>query len=668
MQVHMAARSAGALSQNGAEFHRLAQWAAFPTFFLILLALAGGVRASAQDDDFLAAREAFRVGDGPRFERAAKSLAGYPLEPYIDYWRLKLRLENAGADEVQALLARLEGTPLADRLRADWLKVLGMKQRWDLFDAAYPQLVNSDTEIACYAQQSRLRVDAEAAIAAARAIWFNGREFAESCNTLFDLLARRSALSEDDVWGRIRLALEAGNTGIARRLVEYLPNGQAPEAKVWSGIAINAQAYLDKKAFNLKTRSGRETVMFAVHRLGRTSPQLAALQWTRLGDRFPEAERRYVWGLIATLGADRLDPAALGWFAKAGPLSDYQLARKARAALRAQSWADVHAAVESMSQKEAQQSAWRYWKARALKEQGRDAEAKALLAPLALEFDFYGQLAAEDLGAKREIPPVGHKPVREEVDAIGGLDGVRRALAFYRLELRFEGNREWNWSLRGFEDRQLLAAAEFARRHELYDRAIYAAERTTQLHDFSMRYLTPYREHVKNYAAQQALDEAWIYGLIRQESRFVPGARSSAGANGLMQLMPATAKWVASKMGLPNYRWSQTSDIETNISLGTWYLRHVLDSLDNYPLLASAAYNAGPGRARAWRSDTAMEGAVYAETIPFNETRDYVKKVMSAASYYESPLGQAMRSLKERIGMIQPRQRGGDKPLEEPGN
>jgi len=635
--------------------------------FLAALLLAACAHAASQDDDFLAAREAFRVGDAVKFERAAKSLGGYVLEPYVDYWRMKLRLENADADEVRALLVLLRDGPVAARLRADWLKVLGMKQQWELFDTEYPQLVNEHAELACYALQSRLRIDAEAALRAARAFWFSGREQPESCNALFETLAERGHLTVDDVWARIRLALEAGNTGVARRVAEYLPKGQLADTRAWAGIAVNAQSFLDKKAFNLKTRAGRETVMFAVHRLARTAPLLAAQRWTNLVARFSDAERGYVWGVIALLGAQRHDPNALRWYALAGELNDLQLAWQARAALRAQSWPEVLAAIDRMSAKESREPAWRYWKARALQEQDRAPEAQALLAPLALEFNFYGQLAAEDLGGASRIPAADYQPNRDEVQAMARVPGLQRALAFYRLNLRFEGNREWIWAIRGFDDKQLLTAAEFARRHELYDRAINTAEKTIELHDFSMRYLAPYRDVMKDYVHQQGLDEAWVYGLIRQESRFIADARSRAGATGLMQLMPATARWVAQKIGLKNFRWTGVSDVGTNINLGTWYLRHVLDTLDNHPVLASAAYNAGPGRARGWRAGTPMEAAVYAETIPFNETRDYVKKVMSNASYYSQQFGQTLRSFRDRIGVIVPRTRAAEKLPDEPG-
>jgi soluble lytic murein transglycosylase len=313
------------------------------------------------------------------------------------------------------------------------------------------------------------------------------------------------------------------------------------------------------------------------------------------------------------------------------------------------------AAIDAMTDRESSEPAWRYWKARAFKAQGRIEEASELLKPLAAEFNFYGQLALEDLGGKIVIP-AAYKPGARDMKAINQNPGLRRALELYRLNLRAEAMREWLWAIRGFDDRQLLVAAEVARRHEVYDRAINTADRTVELHDFNLRYLAPYRDVLKTQTAQLALDEAWVYGLIRQESRFFADAKSTAGAGGLMQIMPGTAKWVAGKLGLKNWRWSKITDVDTNVSLGTYYLKHVLDALDGQPVLASAAYNAGPGRARAWRPDAAIEGAVYAETIPFKETRDYVKRVMANAGYYAYNFGQPMQSLKQRLGIVTPRQ------------
>ena len=208
------------------------------------------------------------------------------------------------------------------------------------------------------------------------------------------------------------------------------------------------------------------------------------------------------------------------------------------------------------------------------------------------------------------------------------------------------------------DDRALLAAAEHAKRQEIWDRAINTADRTLAQHNYSLRYIAPFSDQVLPKADKLALDNGWVYGLMRQESRFVMNANSSAGAKGLMQLMPATAKWVAKKINLTSFQPARVTEMDTNVTLGTNYMKMVLESLDNHPVLASAAYNAGPGRARRWRAERPLEGAIYAETIPFNETRDYVKKVMSNAVYYNSLFEGKPQSLKNSLGVVRARGQG----------
>lgn len=614
------------------------------------------------DDAFAAAREAARIGDARRLEQLAPRFAGHVLEPYVQYWQLRIRFEARDPEEIRRFMALNRDTPLSDYLRRDWLKVLGKKGEWELFNAELPPLVNDDMEVTCYALQARARLDRQA-LREARPLWFVARSLPDSCDPLFDALLESQQLSTEDVWTRVRLALEAGQVGLANRVAASLPKGQAPDGRVLAAISGNPAAHLNDLRSDLKSRAARETAMFAVHRLARTSPQQAAAHWTRLAPRFSDEERAYVWGMIGYFGAMRHDPAALDWFARAAGMSDLQLAWKARAALRARQWPEVLAAIDAMTPKEAEDPAWRYWKARALKIAGRPAEALALLKPLSADFSFYGQLATEDLGGSVHAPPAAYKPSEQDIAAIATRPGIQRALTLFRMDVRLEAVREWLWAIRGLTDRQLLAAAEVARRNAVYDRAINTADRTVFEHDFGLRYLAPYRDQLKAAARQLDLDEAWVNGLIRQESRFIAQAKSRVGASGLMQLMPATAKWVAGKIGLKDWHWSQVTEIETNLSLGTYYLRHVLDTLDGSPVLASAAYNAGPGRARAWRADQTMEAAIYAETIPFNETRDYVKRVMANSSYYASNFSQQVQSLKARIGVIEPRLRDREKSL-----
>ena len=628
---------------------------------LAVLCVAGA--AASSDDDFLAAREAFRTGEAAKLDRYAQRLHGYVLEPYVRYWQLRMQLDQADPADLRAFIRGQSDTPVGEQLRNAWLKMLGQKKQWDLFDAEFPGLVRDDMEISCYALQSKMRAAEAEALTEARALWFAGRDAPESCTPLFTALVAGQHLSVDDIWMRVRLALEAGKVTLARRAADFLPRKQEPDHRLLTSIYSNPRAYLEKKKFDTKSRAGRETVMFAVHRLARSAPSQAAEHWARLEERFSAEERAYVWGLIAQFGAMRHDPNALAWYERAGDLSDTQLGWKARAALRARNWESVLAAIDTMTEREKNTPGWRYWRARALAVLGQPEDAEAIFRALSVEFGFYGQLATEELGQKIASPPAAFKPTADDIRRMSERPGIRRALELYRIGLRVDGTREWIWAIRNLDDRQLLAAAEVAKRYELYDRTINTAERTFALHDFTLRYLAPYRDVLGARATELGLEEAWVYGLIRQESRFVSDARSSAGARGLMQLMPGTARWVAKKLGLRDWRWTQVSEVDTNVSLGTYYLRHVLDVLDGQPVLASAAYNAGPGRARAWRPDAAMEGAVYAETIPFSETREYVKRVMANTSYYAHAFSHELQSLKHRLGIVGPREYDRETPL-----
>ena len=622
----------------------------------------------AGDADFLAARDAFRTGDAAKLDRAAARLKNSPLEPYITYYYLRMRLEASDAAAIQSFLARPDETPVIDRMRAEWLKLLGKKQMWDAFMAEYPHLLEEDTELTCYALQARRHQQGDEVLREARNLWLSGgRELPDNCAPLFDAALAGGIIGEADVWLRIRLALEVGSVSLAQQLSAKLPAQRAIPATALSGAAADPERYLNKAKLENATDAQRTTALFALQRLAKQSPQLAHAQWEKIAAYFNTGEQHYFYAWLGYEAARKLDARALEWFRASGdaPLTEQQLAWRVRAALRAQDWNEVWASIGAMTPQQQREGAWRYWGARALKMLGRAEEADKLLLPLSGEYNFYGQLAAEELGAV-PVPVMmsaGYQPGKEDLDAMSARPSIQRALALYRMDLRTDAAREWAWAARNFDDRQLLIASEIARRNEMYDRAINTADRTVQLHDFSLRYLAPYREALRGHIQQHGLEEAWVYGLMRQESRFVTLAKSEAGASGLMQVMPATARWLARKLGMKDYRHAMIRKLETNLILGTYYMKTVLEWFDKSPVLASAAYNAGPSRARQWRGDTPLEGAIYIETIPFDETRGYVKKVMSNTVYYAQLFGQPPRSLKQRLGVIASKDANNQQPI-----
>jgi soluble lytic murein transglycosylase len=357
---------------------------------------------------------------------------------------------------------------------------------------------------------------------------------------------------------------------------------------------------------------------------------------------------------MALHAARRHDPLTLDWYgyAEGTPLNRDQIAWKARAALRVKQWETVQETIDAMPRDMREEQAWQYWYGRALKEKGLIVAANKILLPLSRERTYYGLLAEEELGEIIGAPPESYKATQEDIRAAQSIPGIQRALELQRLDMRWESRSEWARVVKILDDRQLIAAAEVAFREEWYDIAINTAEKTRLTHDFAMRYPTPYREVMQNYVRENGLDEAWVYGLIRQESRFISYARSGVGARGLMQVMPATAKWIAKRMGMDGYNHGMINELDTNIQFGTHYLRYALDKMGGQTLMATAAYNAGPSRALRWAPADPMEGAIYAETIPFSETRNYVQKVMSNAYFYAHRLGGQVQTVKQRLGLI----------------
>ena len=343
-------------------------------------------------------------------------------------------------------------------------------------------------------------------------------------------------------------------------------------------------------------------------------------------------------------------------------LTDNNYAWRVRTALRQHQidWGWVAQSIDQMPTGLRADPAWVYWKARALQASGNPVQAKPLYETISGQFNFYGQLALEELG-QPIVAPVRPAPVTSaELAQARANPGLRRAVTLFKRGWRPDAVPEWNFALRGMSDRQLLAAAELARDEHIYDRVVNTSDRTQREFDFSQRYIAPFEGRVTAQAQQTDVDPAWVYGLIRQESRFIMDAKSVVGASGLMQLMPATARWVAKKIGMTDFSPTSVTDFDTNTRLGTSYLSMVLSDLGGSQVLASAGYNAGPGRPMQWRSKLShpVEGAIFAETIPFNETRDYVMNVMSNATYYAALFSGVPQSLKQRLGQIIPQSYG----------
>ena len=623
---------------------------------------------SQADGTLLEMAQAYKQRDRKRLSTLLKQVRGHALEPWAAYWDMSARLDEAGVPEIQAFLARYSGTYQEDRLRAEWLLQLGRNRDWVAFNREYPLYrMNDDKSVRCYALLADHLASGADIHTQLQDTWLTLREADEACSSAAEQVLKDHSEKTRTAWLRARLGMENDRLRVVTQAVGLV---NPKLSKTVNEIYLNPGKYLNDKltAFQPKTR---EMVTLALIRQAYLDPADAVLELDKLRwkAQLTDEERSWIWGVIGKRAAMKLSNDAVDYFARgqASDMHDDHLAWQARAALRMGRWNQVLGSIGAMSEAQRNDPTWVYWRARALLQQpateGAKAQAQQLFQSIAGVRGFYEQLALEELGQRITVAPKPAPLTADEKVAALQNPGLNRALFAIRIGLRPEGVREWNYTTNlhvrgGMDDRALLAAADLACQNEVWDRCINTSERTKLVMDFEQRFPMPFKAAVVTRAGQIGLDPAYVYGLIRQESRFIMDAKSSVGASGLMQVMPATARWTAKKIGLATFQPHHITDRDTNIAIGTGYLKLVLDSFEGSMPLAAAAYNAGPNRPRTWRGQTGapvMDAAIWAENVPFNETRDYIKKVLANTTSYAALITGSPQSLKSRLGMVGPK-------------
>ena len=638
--------------------------------------LSSGERNTTGDNAVLDMAQAFKRGDRKRLTSTLPYAIGHPLEPWAAYWELRARLDEANYSEVRDFLKRYAGTYQEDRLRNDWLLMVGSRREWDTLLDEYPYFrMRDDKELQCYyllAQFVQLGPKAQADTSElVLQNWHALRDADDGCMLAVDRLFDAHKISDLDVWRKVRAATEYNQGRLAKNALKIIEPKLLPDLEE---IFKNPSRFLSQPSAG-PGRPKDELITLALIRLSASDHADAIRQlqsrWSAL---LSSEQRTWVWAAAGREAALKGDSKSLEYFEHAVVdkeiANDELLAWKVRVALRVDSrprWEMVEQAIGAMSATAQKDPAWTYWRARALLQkkpqtQQITQEAQALLNSIAGVKGFYEQLALEELG-KKITSPARPEPLKaQELAAVKANPALRRALYAINLGLRSEGNREWNYATNlvdnagrfgGMSDKDLLAAASYACELEIWDRCVNAAERAKVV-DATLRFPMPFKEMVLKRTKEISLDPAYVYGLIRQESRFVMDAKSTVGASGLMQVMPKTAAWTAKKIGMLNFRPELLATREVNIAIGTGYLKLVLDSFEGSMPMAAAAYNAGPSRVRHWQEGSVVEGAIWAEFLPFNETRDYVKKVISNTVNYQALITSEPQSIKSRLGVVGP--------------
>ena len=631
-----------------------------------------------RDALYLEARRAFDGGRSDKLAPLVERLRDHELHDYPELWLLILKLRSTPEDaglraDFERFISRHDGEYVGERAAVEYLRIVAERLESDAYLERFARLAwnQDDPELAAW--QAIHLLDRGGA-GKARALADAKRLFRDksvpsrpALRTLGDRI-----LSEDPAWAwtRVVILLQQGAVAETKHALEALPAGERPASmKELSRILDHPAAWLrhQKRLDRLPAR----LAVFAALRLSRTDPDGAARVAEAAID--PKAARFWrglVWSRIGFTAMSRLHPKAWDWFKRAPgggatlelrpeiPVRPGQLlAWRARAALRAGEWRSLEALIRRMPVDQQQEDVWTYWQGRALQALGKPTVAQAAFERISPRISFYGRLASSELGIPAAFPkPPFAEPERNSIRHWDENASLSRALAFYRMGLYASGHREWNWALRGLAPGELLSLAAWAQEHGIIHRMINTSDRSgLKLVRMEQRYPRPHLSVVSRLCGEQELPASWVYGLIRQESRFMPTVSSSVGARGLMQIMPGTARWMARRLNLQNLRAADLSDLETNVRLGTGYLRMLRDAFEGDYIVATAAYNAGPQRAQIWRNDITgdrLEGAVFIETIPYFETREYVKNVLSNMAVYATLEGTPIEDFRAFLGSV----------------
>jgi soluble lytic murein transglycosylase len=609
--------------------------------------------------DFAAALEAERRGDVAKFKRLRQKLDGYVLRGHLDYEHLKDRVASAPRTEIARFLDENGQLAVSEPIRRQWLRQLASRGEWETFLRYYHD-VEDDPELACL-RLNRLFATAEAQttlMPEIERLWLTGRSQPPACDPLFAAWKKAGHMSTEQVWARIRLAMERRNLTLAGELAGYLEPRDRVWVNRWQAMHRDPLHELDHLNYPVETPVARMIVRHGVVRLAARDPLAAMRRWEQLRGKylFFGEDENYVLRHVGILAAQDRSPLALSWLSavSADPHDETLHLWRVRAALAAGDWAAMRRFIAALPEARQRDGQWSYWNARAHEALGEPREAERLYRQIAVTRDYYGFLAADRLGTDYAM---WNTPIAATTDEMSGLlvrPGVQAAQELYRLGMVVDARRQWNWITRRMNNRELAVAAVIARDWGWFDRAILTVSRSGHNDDLELRFPLVFRDLIEENAGRYGLDAGWIYGVVRQESAFVVDARSPVGALGLMQLMPATGRYTGRKLNVPVRGTQSLLDIENNLRLGAGYLQEVLRHYRGNQTLATASYNAGPNRVTSWLPDEPLDAELWVEMIPIDETRDYVKNVLAFAAVYDHRLGQKPLRLQSRMPAVAP--------------
>jgi len=612
---------------------------------------------AAQRDTFLAAEKAVKNGQLTRYRQLKTQLTGYPLLPYLEYEYLRKRVHKLPGAKIEDFLQQYPDSPLQARLHTAWLSTLARQGRWNEYLKAYQPGISTRQQ--CLRRWALYQTGKqEQAFDGIEKLWLVGQSQPRSCDRIFKAWQASSKINSEQVWQRFQLAMQSRKTRLAKYLVTLLPKDQQHWAKLWLRVHRQPQLINNEQRFARYHPMRNEILMHGIRRMAYRDLDQAVMSWDVIRNRYPfnETQRSGIERSLAMRHALKGHPEALSWLASLSDpdRNDPMVGEwRIRAALDQQNWDAVLNGIHMLDEQEQGSMRWRYWRARALEALDQQSQAYDQYWALAQSRNYYGFLAADRLGVtyRFEDQPVTIND--NDINHLEQLPGLTRARELFALNRILDARREWLHTTRNLSEPLLEQAAAIAHQWGWHDRAIMTMARTSHRDDLSLRFPLAYRDKVSREARKQQIDPALAFALIRQESAFTADVRSHAGAMGLMQLMPRTARQVARNLGIKLPNRLALTDASTNLKLGMSHLRKVLNRYQNNPVLATAAYNAGEYRVKQWIPEQGIVPAdIWTETMPFTETRNYVQNILVFTTIYEQRLGQQATTLQQRMPPI----------------
>ena len=575
------------------------------------------------------------------------ALRNYPLTPYLAYDELTQRLATASSDEIEKFLLEHGDLPQIKWMKLRWLRLLSERRQWPLFLKYYSPELNL-TELDCrYAQYQLHSGQTQAAFASAEKLWLSARSQPNACDPVFDSWRAAGQLSEDTIWQRLKLATDAGNYGVANYLVTLL-DAQQQHGQRLIDVAQNPALMKQTQRFSGRDPRSAEVVALGLRKLVRQDldASVQLLQHYEKQLTFSAEDQLALANDIGLRLAKRFDARALTIMQKYDPqLRNANLTEwRVRLLLRLGRWDEAHQLTRKLPAELAHSNRWRYWQARSLQlSQPKSQQPLLMYQPLARERDFYGFMAADHSQQPYHLNHQALALQPNTMQKVRNSAGMQRALEFSARDEMTEAHREW-YHLSDFLTREeLVAQARIAYDMGWYFPAIRTISKAQYWDDLEIRFPMAHKSNFLTEAKTRGIDTNWMFAVTRQESAFMIQAKSHVGAMGLMQLMPATAQETAQRYGIPLATPRSAVNPNINIQLGAAYLSQVLGQFKGNRVLASAAYNAGPGRVRQWLRDAKhLPYDVWVESIPFDETRSYVQNVLTYSVIYGDKLEQPM--------------------------